>query len=42
MDVIRLSNMVFYAYHGVEEGELVVTLGPETLSDGQPVKVVTR
>jgi len=28
--------------YGLEEGELVVTLGPETLSDGQPVKVVTR
>lgn len=28
--------------YGVAEGELVVTLGPEALSDGQPVKVVTR
>ena len=28
--------------YGVEEGELVVTLGPEALSDGQPVKVVSR
>ncbi|HLA24186.1 MAG TPA: efflux RND transporter periplasmic adaptor subunit [bacterium] len=28
--------------YGVAEGELVVTLGPESLSDGQPVKVVTR
>ena len=28
--------------YGVAEGELVVTLGPETLSDGQPVKVVNR
>jgi multidrug efflux pump subunit AcrA (membrane-fusion protein) len=28
--------------YGIAEGELVVTLGPETLSDGQPVKVVNR
>lgn len=28
--------------YGVEEGELVVTLGPEALSNGQPVKVVNR
>ena len=28
--------------YGVVEGELVVTLGPESLSDGQPVKVVNR
>lgn len=27
---------------GLQEGELVVTFGPENLSDGQPVKVVTR
>lgn len=28
--------------YGVTEGELVVTLGAESLSDGQPVKVVNR
>ena len=28
--------------YGVAEGEIVVTLGPESLSDGQPVKVVNR
>ncbi|HXF83742.1 MAG TPA: efflux RND transporter periplasmic adaptor subunit, partial [bacterium] len=28
--------------YGIAEGELVVTLGPEALSDGQPVKVVNR
>jgi RND family efflux transporter MFP subunit len=28
--------------YGVAEGELVVTLGAEALSDGQPVKVVNR
>ncbi|MGH2398788.1 MAG: efflux RND transporter periplasmic adaptor subunit, partial [bacterium] len=28
--------------YGVQAGELVVTLGPEDLSDGQAVKVVNR
>jgi len=38
---LRHHNIVQILY-GVAEGELVVTLGPETLSNGQPVKVVNR
>ncbi|HEU5298263.1 MAG TPA: efflux RND transporter periplasmic adaptor subunit [bacterium] len=38
---LRHHHIVQIIY-GVAEGELVVTLGPETLSDGQSVKVVNR
>lgn len=38
---LRHHHIVQITY-GVAEGELVVTLGPEALSDGQAVKVVSR
>lgn len=38
---LRHHQIVQITY-GVAEGELVVTLGPDDLSDGQPVKVVNR
>ena len=38
---LRHHHIVQIIY-GVSEGELVVTLGPESLSDGQAVKVVNR
>lgn len=38
---LRHSHLVQITY-GLAEGETVVTLGPETLTDGQPVKVVSR